>query len=152
MELVWSQLPLTCPLTHGRCDTGPTRRSGLAVETGKARGLLCQGTVNPWVVQSYVFDFLNRNLCDHGLSVCCKVDQLFLQGNSGHFSQHGSGGDWQRFDFIAMSLVMGILHDGSLHYLKLLACLLPGSIFLVNPTLPRCFLGLFCYLSPVLSW
>lgn len=140
------------PSHVGGVARGAHPRSGLAVGTGKARGLLCQGTVNPWVVQSYVFGFLNRDLCDHGLSVCCKVDQLFLQGNSGHFSQHGSGGDWQRFDFIAVSLVRGILHDESLHYLKLLACLLPGSIFLVNPTLPRCFLGLFCYLSPLLSW
>lgn len=29
-----------------------------------------------------------------------------------------------------------------------LPVLLPGSIFLVNSTLPRCFLGLFCYISP----
>lgn len=51
-------------------------------------------------------------------ALCCKVDQLFLQGTSGHFSQHGSGGEWHRFDFIAVSQVMGILHDESLHYLK----------------------------------
>lgn len=65
-----------------------------------------------------MFDFLSRNLSDHGLSVCCKAHQLFLQGTSGRFPQHGSGGDWQRFDFIALSQVMGILHDESLHYLQ----------------------------------
>lgn len=65
-----------------------------------------------------VLDFLSRNLCDLRLSVCCVVDQLFLQGTSGHFPQHCSEGDWHRFDFIAVSQVMGILHDESLHYLK----------------------------------
>lgn len=65
-----------------------------------------------------MFDLLSRNLCDHRLAVCCMVDQLFLQGTSGHFSQHCSGGDWYRFDFIAVSQVMGIVHDESFHYLK----------------------------------
>lgn len=49
-----------------------------------------------WILGWYrviVLDFLSRNLCDLGLSVCCMVDQLFLQGTSGHFSQHCSGND-----------------------------------------------------------
>lgn len=62
-----------CPVpSHvGGVARGAHPCSGLAVGTGKARGLLCQhceslgGTV-------IVFDFLSRNLCDQGLSVCVR--------------------------------------------------------------------------------
>lgn len=81
-------------LTRGRCGTGGPLCSGLAVGTGKARGLLWQHCESflAWY-RVIVFDFLSRNLCDHGLAVCCKIHQLFLQGTSGHFSQWVTGKD-----------------------------------------------------------
>lgn len=95
----------------GGVAQGPTRvLAWLWVQV--RRGVCCVRALESLGVIE--FDFLSRNLCDHGLSVCSKVDELFLQGTSGHFS----GGDWQRLDFIAVSQLMGILHDESLHYLK----------------------------------